>query len=373
MTFSGEAVTGASFDPAAVGDSTPANRIRQQTRTIPLTATVTDQHNQTASAVANVTITLNPVATRRDIVFPNRSTRVNNAAKRYLIEELTPQLRNDPNSTVILVCHRDTTETGPAAANLDTERALNAAAVLSAGTGVCPSLDLSPDSGELAGPTRPPPLPFGDASVLERPGQAVSATDQSAPFRRVEVWFIPREADQPAVSGLQRRPFRRSRQGAVRVSLKEDEYPTPCHSLRSRPPRDERMASRGTGLIGSLWRPGGRCGNCSSHTRREGFRPGRDRNRLPLQIDQRRRFVEQRSVPRSPRLLHALEIDPRSSAVWFAGMEEAGPTPRAYTKPRIPDAPGPCCPPQRELPSGPFRFRLRTPASSRRARAPESI
>jgi uncharacterized repeat protein (TIGR01451 family) len=207
VTFSGEAVTGASFDPAAVGGFDPANRIRQQTRTIPLTATVTDQHNQTASAVANVTITLNPVATRRDIVFPNRSTRVNNAAKRYLIEELTPQLRNDPNSTVILVGHRDTTETGPAAANLDTERALNAAAVLSAGTGVCPSLDLSRIQVSSAGTDQTtPPLPFGDASVLERPGQAVSATDQSAPFRRVEVWFIPGGADQPAVSGLQPAP-----------------------------------------------------------------------------------------------------------------------------------------------------------------------
>ncbi len=83
------------------------------------------------------------MAARQDIVFPNRSSRVNNAAKRYLIEVLTPKLRADPGSTVILIGHRDMSETGRAAANLDTQRVLNAAAVLSAGKGICPALDLS--------------------------------------------------------------------------------------------------------------------------------------------------------------------------------------------------------------------------------------
>ncbi len=207
ITYGGEGVTGANFNPGAVGGFDPANRLRQQTRTIPLTATVTDAKNQTARANANVTVTMKPVASRRDIVFPNRSARVNNAAKRYLIEELTPQLRADPNSKVILIGHRDTTETGRALANIDTQRMLNAAAVLSAGTGVCPSLDLSRVRVLAAGTDQTStPQPFGDASVKERTGQAVNPTDQRSQFRRVEVWFVPGGADQPAITGLQPAP-----------------------------------------------------------------------------------------------------------------------------------------------------------------------
>jgi outer membrane protein OmpA-like peptidoglycan-associated protein len=150
-------------------------------------------------------VTARPEASRRDIVFANRSARVNNAAKRYLIEELTPQLRADPNSRVILIGHRDMSETGRAAATLDTQRVNNAAAVLSAGKGVCPALDLSRVQVKSDGTDQTdPPLPFGDASVKERAGQ--SATDARAQFRRVEVWFIPGGADAPAVTGLQPAP-----------------------------------------------------------------------------------------------------------------------------------------------------------------------
>ena len=139
-TYSGPGVMGSSFDPGAVGGFDPANRLKQQTRMVTLTATVSDEHGQSASANANVTVTLKPAASRKDVVFPNGSARVNNAAKRYLIEELTPRLRDDPNSSVILIGHRDTNER---AATLDTRRMLNVAAVLSAGKGVCPALDLS--------------------------------------------------------------------------------------------------------------------------------------------------------------------------------------------------------------------------------------
>ncbi len=205
VRYTGEGVTGNSFNPGAVGGLDPTNRLRQQTRTVQLTATVTDARNQSASANAPVTVTLAPAASRRDIVFPNRSARVNNAAKRYLIEELTPQLRADPNSTVILIGHRDMSETGRAAATLDTQRVNNAAAVLSAGTGVCPALDLSRVQVKSDGTNQAdPPQPFGDASVRERTGQ--TATDQRAQFRRVEVWFVPGGADAPPVTGLMPAP-----------------------------------------------------------------------------------------------------------------------------------------------------------------------
>ena len=34
--------------------------------------------------------------------------------------------------------------------------------------------------------------------VKEKSGQAVTAKDKNAPFRRVEIWFVPGGADMPA-------------------------------------------------------------------------------------------------------------------------------------------------------------------------------
>ncbi len=203
-TTSDGAIAGNLFDSSPMQfDMT--SRAKLQSRVVQLTATATDRIGQTAVTLASITVSLRPEASRRDIVFANRSSRVNNAAKRYLIEELTPQLRADANSTVILIGHRDTSETDRASADLDTQRVLNTAAVLSSGTGICPSLDLSRVQAKSAGTDQTdPPLPFGDASVKERAGQ--SATDQRAQFRRVEVWFVPGGADKPAVPGLQAAP-----------------------------------------------------------------------------------------------------------------------------------------------------------------------
>jgi outer membrane protein OmpA-like peptidoglycan-associated protein len=198
-TASEGTITGTTFDSSTVRFDPNANGV--QTKVVRFTATETDSRNQTATANANVTVTKKAVASRQDIVFPNRSSRVNNAAKRYLIEVLTPKLRADPGSTVILIGHRDMRETGRALATLDTQRVLNTAAVLSAGKGICPALDLSRvQVAEVGTDQTDPPMPFGDASVKERTGQ--TATDQAAQFRRVEVWFIPSGADRPSVSGL---------------------------------------------------------------------------------------------------------------------------------------------------------------------------
>jgi outer membrane protein OmpA-like peptidoglycan-associated protein len=203
-TASEGTIAGNAFDSTGVRfDMT--NRLKQQSKSVTLTATATDARQQTANATANVTVNLKPESSRQDIVFANRSARVNNAAKRYLIEQLTPRLRDDPNSTVILIGHRDMSETGRAFANLDTQRVLNTAAVLSAGKGVCPSLDLSRVQVSSAGTDQSSqPMPFGDASVKERSGQG--ATDQRAQFRRAEVWFVPGGADKPALTGLMPAP-----------------------------------------------------------------------------------------------------------------------------------------------------------------------
>jgi outer membrane protein OmpA-like peptidoglycan-associated protein len=205
-TASEGTITGTTFDSTGVSFD-QSNRVSLQSKVVNLTATETDSKGQTASATANVTVNLRPAASRVDIVFANRSSRVNNAAKRYLIEQLSPRLRADPASTVILIGHRDMTETGLANANLDTQRVLNTAAVMSAGKQVCPTLDLSRVQVNYAGTDQTnPPMPFGDASVKERSGQGT--TDARAQFRRVEVWFVPGGADKPALSGLQPAPVR---------------------------------------------------------------------------------------------------------------------------------------------------------------------
>jgi outer membrane protein OmpA-like peptidoglycan-associated protein len=174
-----------------------------------LTATATDQKGGTGNATSDVTVTLSPEARRLDdIVFPANNARVNNCAKRLLLEQLTPMLRDDPSATVLLIGHRDEREKGKAAARLDRVRALNAAAVLSAGEGICPQLELNRVKvgwvgSDQSSPTKPM-LCGTSTEVKERSGQAVQASDERAQFRRVEVWIVPGGAAMPAgVTGLQ--------------------------------------------------------------------------------------------------------------------------------------------------------------------------
>jgi outer membrane protein OmpA-like peptidoglycan-associated protein len=185
------------------------NRLRQQTKTVTITATATDAKNQTVTRTAPVTVTLGPEARRLDdVVFPNMSARVNNCGKRLLLEELTPMLRNDPGAKVILIGHRDEKEKGSKAAlALGNTRVLNAAAVLSAGKGICPQLDLSrilmKDVGTDQSATPRPALCGASTNVKEKSGQAVKESDKNAEYRRVEIWIVPSGAADPAgVTGL---------------------------------------------------------------------------------------------------------------------------------------------------------------------------
>ncbi len=202
-------IAGNTFDSTGVSFDLN-NRLKQQSKTVTLTATATDSKNQMASATAPVTINLIPEARRLDdIVFQPRSSRVNNCGKRLLIDVLTPILRNDPDAKVILIGHRDMNE--PAALKVDEQRTLNAAAVLSAGTGICPSLDLSRVlvkwvGDDQASMTRPA-LCGSSTDVKERRGQAVSESDTRAQYRRVEVWVVPGGAAMPAdITGLMPAP-----------------------------------------------------------------------------------------------------------------------------------------------------------------------
>jgi outer membrane protein OmpA-like peptidoglycan-associated protein/opacity protein-like surface antigen len=213
IRYTGQGVTGNTFDSTALTFDM-SNRLKQQAQTVTITATATDQKNQTARATAPVTVTLTAQVRRLDdIVFPQSSSRVNNCAKRLLLEELTPMLRADPDSKVILIGHRDTTERSRADAHIDQARVINAAAVLSAGKGICPSLDLSRVLVNWVGAdqndeTRPA-LCGTSTSVKEKGGQGVKESDKRAQYRRVEIWFVPGGADMPAnLTGLQPAPVK---------------------------------------------------------------------------------------------------------------------------------------------------------------------
>jgi len=211
IRYSGEGVSGSTFDSKALSFDM-SNRLKAQSRTVHLTATATDQKNQNASAGADVTVTLTPVARRLDdVVFQSLSSRVNNCGKRLLLEELTPLLRADPGAKVILIGHRDASEKGKIAAKLDEQRVLNSAAVLSAGKGICPSLDLSRVMvnwvGTEQGSDTRPALCGSSTNVKEKGGQAIKESDKKAQYRRVEVWIVPSGADMPAgISGLKEAP-----------------------------------------------------------------------------------------------------------------------------------------------------------------------
>jgi outer membrane protein OmpA-like peptidoglycan-associated protein len=211
VRYSGEGVTGSTFDSKALSFDM-SNRLREQSRTVRITATATDAKGQTATAPADVTVTLKSEARRLDdIVFPQMSARVNNCAKRVLLEQLTPMLRNDPQAKVILVGHRDESERGRAGLKMDESRVVNAAAVLSAGTGICPQLDLSRIMWKAAGTDQSaetrPALCGSSTDVKERGGSAIRTADKRAQYRRVEIWIVPGGADMPAgVTGLQAVP-----------------------------------------------------------------------------------------------------------------------------------------------------------------------
>jgi outer membrane protein OmpA-like peptidoglycan-associated protein len=213
IRYSGQGVSGSAFDSTALSFDM-SNRLKQQSQTVTVTATAVDQKNQSVSATAPVTVTLTAEVRRMpDIVFPQASARVNNCAKRVLLEELTPMLAADPGAKVILIGHRDESEKGRANARLDETRVINSAAVLSAGKGICPSLDLSRVMVNWVGTDQndetKPALCGTSTNVKEKGGQGVKESDKRAPFRRVEIWFVPGGVATPGnLTGLKDAPVK---------------------------------------------------------------------------------------------------------------------------------------------------------------------
>jgi len=190
-------VSGSQFDSSAVQFDPGATA--EQRKTVTISAKVSDGKGS-GSAQTTLMIKKQAVAKRLpDIVFPASSARVNNCGKRVLLEDLKAVLQTDPTGKVILVGHVSEKEAATKA-GLDQARALNAAAVLSAGQGICYNFAASQIvvSGAGAADNGVDFQSHFCGSTQEVPGSLVKESENDAKFRRVEVWFVPTGGAIPA-------------------------------------------------------------------------------------------------------------------------------------------------------------------------------
>jgi hypothetical protein len=187
-------IRGDQYDSTSVQFAPPTSS--EQRRTITIAAKVSDERGA-GSAQANVVVKQAALLSARqlpDVLFAQQSDRVNNCGKRVLLEQLRGLTDGDPTGRVVLVGHIAEGERSPQ--DLDMKRALNAAAVISAGQGVCTAFPASQILLNAAG-SKDNGAGFqsnfcgGSTAAAERPGQTVTASDDAAKYRRVEVWFVP--------------------------------------------------------------------------------------------------------------------------------------------------------------------------------------
>jgi outer membrane protein OmpA-like peptidoglycan-associated protein len=193
--------------PNATFDVTSLNfeqSAQAQSKAVVATLTVTDETGKTATQTTNITANCTPQFVRLDdVIFAKNNARVNNCGKRVLIDDVAARLGNG-DYDIILVGHRDTDEavkvaagkkgrkaaaaTGP---DLDEQRVLNAAAILSGGTGTCGKVDVSRIKMTLVGTEQISETRTGQcgtSNTQERKGSETSEADKN---RRVEIYLVP--------------------------------------------------------------------------------------------------------------------------------------------------------------------------------------
>jgi outer membrane protein OmpA-like peptidoglycan-associated protein len=182
--------------------------------------TVTDEAGKTASQTTQITVNCPAQFVRLDdVIFAKNNARVNNCGKRVLIDNAAPQVASG-DYDIVLVGHRDTDEQenvraarrrgrhAPPPNSLDEQRALNAAAVLSGGTGTCGKVDPSRIKIDWVGTdqtSESKPGLCGTSNIKERRGQATTEADKN---RRVEVYLVPHNSTSmpPAVKNARPLP-----------------------------------------------------------------------------------------------------------------------------------------------------------------------
>jgi len=191
ITSSEGSINGTQFETTGI-QFDPANNAEQR-KTVTIMAKVSDG---TGSGSAETTVVVKKaalLAARRlpDIIFPGASARVNNCGKRVLLEELKTAMEADPSGKVVLVGH--VSEKEASKAGLDQKRAMNAAAVISAGQGVCHNFPAGQILIGAAGSTDNG-VDYQShfcGTTNEAPGSRIRESESDAKYRRVEVWFVP--------------------------------------------------------------------------------------------------------------------------------------------------------------------------------------
>jgi outer membrane protein OmpA-like peptidoglycan-associated protein/opacity protein-like surface antigen len=182
----------------------PAGQFRSQTKTVTLTASVSDERGRTATATPLTLRVTRDAQTMRldDVIFSKGGSRVNNCGKRILIDELAAIINNNPDVDVLLIGHRDTAERGL----VDRERTLNVAAVISAGKGICGNCALDRIKVDWVGTDQTSEQRAGFCGTSsrnkseERAADEVAADDAAAKNRRVEIWIVPKGMPMPAAA-----------------------------------------------------------------------------------------------------------------------------------------------------------------------------
>lgn len=202
-TASEGTVNGSTFD--STGVQFDASNTDEQTKSVTITASAADDKG---SGTATTTVTVRKPASAKatrlpDLIFAPNSSRVNNCGKRLLLEQLKTYLDKDPTGRVVFVGHSTDRETRMK--NLDQQRALSAAAVISGGKGIClnfaPTQILIDAEGTKQNGVDFQPFFCGTSATPktpERGGSMVNANDKTAQYRRVEVYFVPTNAQLPA-------------------------------------------------------------------------------------------------------------------------------------------------------------------------------
>ena len=184
-------VQGDQFD--STGVQFDASNNAEQRKSITITATCADSRN-TGETTTTITVVKKAVIAPvrlPDVLFDTNSSRINNCGKRILLDQLRAYFERDPGGKVVLVGHQSSDEKP---ASLAEQRALNAAAVVTAGTGVCLAV---PQSQVLVSSPG-----VEQNGVAFEPGFCSSSVrggaSTTAEMRRVEVWFVPNGGQLPS-------------------------------------------------------------------------------------------------------------------------------------------------------------------------------
>jgi hypothetical protein len=189
FTASDGSIQGDQFDSSTV-QFDPSNNAEQR-KTVTITAKAADNRSEgTATTTIEVIKKATAMPVRLpDVLFSHNNARVNNCGKRVLLEQLRSYYERDSSGAVVLVGHQSPDE---AAKDLSDQRVLNAAAVITAGSGVCLAIPQSQVQVSAPG--------MDQQGVDFESGFCASSVPAgpSSEMRRVVVWFVPNGAQIPA-------------------------------------------------------------------------------------------------------------------------------------------------------------------------------